>query len=252
MDVSILGFPMQKKTDTGIDPAQETLVLKYLLTNEQVQKALTDAKLGNEVASRATLMRTIFDMVTEIYKSRTRAAPEPTITTFDALVDYYMANQIKLGRKSALKDFNTRLSSFEILPSPESATRQIINQGLNSPVNVRPCAELLADLISIGHISSRVLGEAMPSFIANIDDISAHNPAAPDFFLIILAEISASAPAERISNEMLTALIGTLGASALYRFIKQSTGRGRTIAMHHLARLRGVSVSEVERILGAV
>ena len=244
------GLPKTVVSDsTGIDPVHEQVVLRYLLTNEQVQKAITDAKAGNEGSSRSTLMKTIYDMVTEIYKNRAKATAEPGVVTFEQLVEYYMSIQSKVGRKNALKEFNTRLSSFESLPTPEAAARQIINLGLNSTDAVRPCAELLADLISVGHIASRVLAEAMPAVVSSLDDISAHNPAAPDIFVIAVSEIALHAPPDRVSNELLTNLLMALGNTGLLRLAKVATGRGKQVAVQHLARVRGMSVADVEKQL---
>jgi len=231
----------------GIDPTQENIVLRYLLTNDQVRKAINDAKAGNEASARSTLMKTIYDMVTDIYKNRAKAATEPTITTFEQLIEYYMSIQARVGRKAALKEFNSRLSTFEALPSPEAATRHIINQGLNSFEAVRPCAELLADLISVGYIASRILADLMPSIVSNLDDISAHNPAAPEIFVFAVSEIANNAPLDRVSNDMLLNLLMALGNHGLMKFAKISTGRGRQLAVQHLSRVRGMSVAEIEK-----
>lgn len=249
--MSVAKKPKTASDGSNTDPEQETEVLKYLLSNEKVQIALDQAKRGDLASSRNMLMETFSDMVAQIYKNKAKAPAEPTIATFEQLLEYYMSIQPRVGRKAALKEFNIRLSNFEVLPTPSVATRHIINQGLNSAEAVRPCAELLADLISVGHIATRVLTDIMPPLVASLDDISAHNPAAPDMFVIAVSEIAQHAPADRVSNENLISLIASLGNPGAMKYSKVANGRGRQLLVQYLAKTRGVAVEEVERQLGS-
>ena len=250
--MSVAKKPKTVASDSTVtDPDQESEVLKYLLSHDKVQVALQQARRGDLNSSRNILMETFSDMVAQIYKSKSKAPAEPSISTFEQLLEYYMSIQSRVGRKGALKEFNSRLSNFEVLPTPSVATRHIINQGLNSPEAVRPCAELLADLISVGHIATRILTDLMPPLVASLDDISAHNPSAPDIFVIAVSEIALHAPADRVSNENLISLIASLGSLGAMRYSKVATGRGRQLLVQHLSKVRGATVEEVERQLGS-
>ena len=253
----------------GVDPEQEMLVLKYLLSVNEVQTSIECGKSGDETRGRKVLLATILNLVHHIVNSKAKGAPQaeqqgaassqvtgaatgaPTVSSeavFTQIVRHYITNHARLGRKAAFKELLNMLTLTPI-NFPESVTRQLVNIGLSAEEAVRPCSDLLADLVCAGAMSPHILVGLIPAFAANLKDVATLNPRAPDLFVFVVSEVAKNAPADKVSFESIILLAKALGNDQLPHFARLVNGNVRLWAVEALAKSRNVSVQEIERLL---
>ena len=256
-----MSVPVTKRTKpvdvvTGVEPEQEVTVLKYLLSLPEVQQAVECGNTGDENKGRKLLLATILNLVHQIVNSRSRgavtgdqpasgaSAAQPPSTGPDAMftqiVRSYIMNHARLGRKSAFQELLKMLAVAPVT-FPESVARQLINIALSAEEAVRPCADLLADLICAGAMTTIVLMNQFPVF--------SESGRAPELFVTVISEVANNAPPEKVSPEHVLQLVRALGPDSLPRFAKSVSGKFRAWATEQIARQRSLSLADVERLL---